>query len=148
MIHVTMRYKNGINFRRELFHRVINTMLVRLHGRTKNHTPKINTRKIRIHEERMVARFKLESIRSEISHAHFIAPGRGRRNVSDDQMGISLQSGVKHLGGHNEESQAAFHKTRVETKKRHATLASLLDEFRTACDLQLTNAFTVNHQLK
>ena len=55
MIHVTMRYKNGINFRRELFHRVINTMLVRLNRRTKNHPPKINTRKIRIHEQRVVA---------------------------------------------------------------------------------------------
>ena len=54
MIHVTMCHENGINFRRDMFHRVINAMLVRLNGRTKNHTPKIDTRKIGIHEQRVV----------------------------------------------------------------------------------------------
>ena len=86
MIDVPMGHNNGIDFPRQMRHRLINAMQIRLHRQTQNHTRKINARKIGIHKQRVSSRFKLKSIRSEISHAHLTARRRGRRNVSSDQM--------------------------------------------------------------
>src|SRR6266516_3874621 len=48
VIHMPMRYKNSINFGREMFHRVVDAMHVWLNSRSKGYPRKIDARKIRI----------------------------------------------------------------------------------------------------
>jgi hypothetical protein len=48
-----MRYADSVNFGREMFHRVIDAMHVRLNSRAKGYPRKIDARKVRIDKECM-----------------------------------------------------------------------------------------------
>ena len=73
MIEMPVSNEGCVWVGRKMLHRLVDANQVRFNLQTKSNAPKIDPRKIRINEQRVALGFKLESIRSEISHAHVAA---------------------------------------------------------------------------
>ena len=87
-----MRYKNRVRASCDMFHPIIDAVYVRLNWRAQHNGRKIDAREVWIDKQRVVARFKLITVGSQIGNAHTSAGWGGRLRIGHHKLRISLQS--------------------------------------------------------